>query len=444
MTRLSARTAGAASLAVAAALAMGACAGPALSGESGESGESSSAVDFTGVEPATEISFWSTHPGYSLDMEKAAAAAFKEKTGITVNIVSSGSSYGEAAQKYQTAQVSGDAGDLTLVSDVTWFSAYLNDSIMPIDEVFKAADLDTSTYYDAFFSDYAYDGQHYAVPYARSALVFMYNKDQFAKAGIQDAPTTWEELRTAAIKLKESGASDIPFGWPSDTSYVSWVMTPLLWSSGTDWATDWDFSPMTSEKTVSSVQWAQDSVTDGWAQVLSGDPSTLFGAGSVGMLINSSGGLRTIADAANFDYGIAKVPSGPGGDKVVATGGAGIAINSNTTPERQLAAAMFASFLTSEDYTKQMSEKSGYLPVRQGVDVSAAYEEFPGLEVSVESLADARSQSNARTFVPGGGTALDKGLMEILVSKADVTQTLQGVQTTLEQTYESQVKPHLR
>jgi sn-glycerol 3-phosphate transport system substrate-binding protein len=426
--------------ATSATMGLAAC-GPSTTASGGESGAAAQ-TDYSSVEPATEISFWGNHPGNSVDFETQVAQKFAEDTGITVDIVSAGSNYDEVAQKFQTAQVGGDAGDLVVVSDGTWFSAYLNGSITAVDSIFSSADLDATSYYPSLYDDYLYQDAHYAVPYARSLLVYMYNKDNFEKAGLGDAaPATWDEVKEYSEKLAAADTGAIPFTWASDTSYASWSMTSLLWANGADWSDGWDFSPMTSEATVSALQFAQDSITDGWAQVLSGDPSTVFGAGSVSQMINSSGGIGAIRDAAQFDVGVGVLPTGSSGDEdIVPSGGAGLAINANSSPEKQLAAAMFASYLTNAENTVAFSELTGYVPVRSDADTTALTADNPLFQPVIDSLDRTRSQSYARVLVPGGATALDSGLMDILVDKADVAETLNSMQSEIQSSYDTNVK----
>ena len=63
--------------------------------------------------------------------------------------------------------------------------------------------------------------------------------------------------------------------------------------------------------------------------------------------------------------------------------------------------------------------------------------ETPQFETAVNQLERARVQDHARLFVPGGDLALSQALQEILTSDADVQETLEGVQSELESTYES-------
>ncbi|WP_164996667.1 ABC transporter substrate-binding protein [Actinomyces minihominis] len=429
------------------ALALSAC-GPTVErsddegAASGEEPAATGETDWSTVEPADQISFWSNHPSGSIDLEKEIIANFEAETGIKVDLVTAGANYNEVSQKFQTAQVSGDAGDLVVLSDTTWFPAYLNGSITPLDEILEAAGNDTSTYHDSFYEDYLYEGSHYAVPYARSTILFFYNKDHYAAAGVADeTPATWDDVKEASLKIKDAGVSDTPFGYPSDTYFPSWTMSNLVWGYGGDWSDGWDFSAATSEATVAAMQFAQDSITDGWGAVLSGDPTTDFSAGAVSQILASTGGLRGILDTADFEVGIGFLPGGPvETEKVVPTGGAGVGIASNSTPEKQLAAAMFATYLTNPENTAFFSGGTGYLPVQKDADMSAVYADNPQFEIAVDELPMTRSQNFARVLVPGGAMVLDQGIMKILVNSDDVVTTLEGVETELQSIFDRDLK----
>ncbi len=450
MTMRTTRPALLASLAVS-ALALGAC-GPAVSGgpasSSGSSGTDpgttdTAAVDYSGIEPADRITVWSNHPGGSIDTENAIIADFTKETGITVDLVTAGANYEEVSQKFQTAQTSGDVGDVVVLSDATWFPAYLAGSIIPVDDVLEAAGADTSTYQETLFNDYAYEGAHYAVPYARSTPIFYYNKDLLAAAGVSTdaAPATWEDVKAAGEAVHGADANVAGFGFPPEAEYPAWTMANLVWGYGGSWSNEWDFSPLTSQADVDAIGFAQSGVTDGWATVLSDDPATGFSAGSVSMVIASTGSLTDILDTSTFDVGVGYLPAGPandgkGGEGIVPTGGAGLAIAAKADPAHRLAAAQFVDFMTNAQNTATFSGATGYLPVRTDADMSAVYAEQPAFKVAVEQLARTRSQDYARALLPGGDLALSKFLQSTLTSGTDPTAALTDLQAQLQGLYD--------
>ena len=118
-------------------------------------------------------------------------------------------------------------------------------------------------------------------------------------------------------------------------------------------------------------------------------------------------------------------------------------ISADSEPEEQLAAAMFIGFLTNTENTAMFSEATGYMPVQQDADMSAVYEETPQFEVAVDQLERARSQDNARVFLPGGDLELSQTLQEILTNDVDVAEEMESVQSSLEELYERDLASEL-
>ncbi len=65
---------------------------------------------------------------------------------------------------------------------------------------------------------YSYKGKNYGVPWDMGMVGWWYNKALFAKAGIQNPPTTWTEFLDDVKKLKAAGITPISLGegdkWP--------------------------------------------------------------------------------------------------------------------------------------------------------------------------------------------------------------------------------------
>lgn len=422
-------------------LVLTAC-GPSTGGDGNNGGDSD--VDYSGIEPADSISFWTNHPGGSIDIERELIEAFTAETGIEVDHVTAGANYEEVSQRFQTAQASGDVGDVIVLSDATWFPNYLNGSLAPLDPLFEAVEADTSTYVDALYGDYLYEGEHYGAPYARSTPLFYYNVDHYEAAGLDAAPETWDEVlsHSEALSGADTGAS--PFGFPPQAEYPAWTMANLVWSHGGAWSDEWDFSPLTSDGTVEALELAQGAVDDGLASVISGDPATDFSAGAISQVVASTGSLSGILETADFEVGVGFLPLGPTGDNaVVPTGGAGLSIADKSSPERQLAAAMFIDFVTNAENTADFSFSTGYLPVRSDADMSEVYAEVPAFEVAVNQLENTRSQDFARVFLPGGDLNLSQTLQRILTSDVEVSAELESLQATLQDLYDSDLAPLL-
>src|ERR1700754_2800240 len=174
--------------------ALAACGGPSLS----SSPESAPAADgdWSGVQPASQITWWSNHPGSSRPVEEELIKRFQHQNpGITVTLVTAGESYDEVAQRFQAASGTNNVPDLVGASDVWWFRYMINGQIIPLDGLATHLSIDTADYNRTLFDDYAFREQHWALPYARSTPLFYYNREVWQRAGLPDrAPETWDEL----------------------------------------------------------------------------------------------------------------------------------------------------------------------------------------------------------------------------------------------------------
>jgi sn-glycerol 3-phosphate transport system substrate-binding protein len=401
------------------ALALGACSGPNTSGSTASSSAANS-TDWSKVTPAAEITFWSSHPGKSQDVENSLIAAYhKTQSETKVTLVTAGATYEEVAQKFQTAQQGGQLPHVVLFSDVWWFRYFINDSIINLDGLLSYLKVDTADYVSGLYKDYAYNNLQWAVPYARSTPIFYYNKAMWAAAGLEDrAPKTWQEFATWAPKLKAANPSALS---------KDWTMT------------------CDSAEVVRTLQFTQDSVyKEKWAGVSAKDVSADFSAGAAASYVGSTGSLVGVLTTAKFDVGVGFLPGGSQAtDMVCPTGGAGLGIPKEITPEQQLAAAKFLAFLGLPENTAAFAAATGYLPVRKSSDMSAMYAKVPQARIAVDQLAHTRSQDYARVFLPGGDREIGIANSDVLTQQANITDRLAKLQSTLTGIYTSDVKPKL-
>ena len=424
------------------AAALAACGGPSVGGDDGGGGGDEDATDYSDIEPATEIAFWSSHPGGSKDVEAELLKQFTEKTGITVNHVTAGSNYEEIAQRFQTAQAAkDDLPAVVVLSDVWWFRYYINGNIAPLDPLIEQLDIEISDYRETLVEDYQYEDKQWALPYGRSTPLFYYNKDHFAAAGLEDrAPETWQEFEEWAPKLTQG---EVAYMYPDLAGYAGWTLQNVLWGQGTAWSDEWTMT-CTDPTTIEAMQWVQDSVySNGWAQVSSSDSADTFAAGVCSATIASTGSLIGVLEAASFEVGVGFLPAGPVDGPVCPTGGAGLGIPAEISPEEQLAGAMLIQFMGEAESTVAFSGATGYMPVRKSADISELLEKTPQIQTAIDQLEVARTQDYARVFLPGADQEMANSVGTILTAEGDVEDALTDLQAALEEIYSSQVEPKL-
>ncbi|MDQ4501849.1 ABC transporter substrate-binding protein [Sinomonas sp. ASV322] len=426
-------------------LALAACGGPDTSGGAGAT--KTADADFSGVKPAASIDFWTNHPGKSQDVEKQLVEKFQAANpGITVNLVTAGSSYEDIAQKFQTAQAAKSGLPAVVVlSDVWWFRYYINGNIIPVDALIKQLGVQVSDYRDSLVKDYQYGGKQWAMPYARSTPLFYYNKDHFKAAGLPDrAPKTWDEFGEWAPKLMAAGLAQRAFQYGPMAGYAGWTMQNNLWGWGTGWSKDWDIT-CDSDDAVAAMQWIQDTVYKGkWAGVSSKDQADDFAAGIASATLASTGSLVGVLKNAKFNVGVGFLPGGPKATtNVCPTGGAGLGIPSGISKEQQLAAATFIKFVGEPENAALFSAATGYMPVRKSADMTAVLAKTPQIQTAIDQLAVTRVQDNARAFLPGADQEMGKTAAKILTQQGDVKSEMSALKKTLQGIYEKDVKPKL-
>jgi sn-glycerol 3-phosphate transport system substrate-binding protein len=301
--------------------------------------------------------------------------------------------------------------------------------LKPLDDMFTANSTPIDDYVDALVNDYLAQGQHWALPFARSTPLFYYNKDMFAAAGIADAPKTWDEFAGYAAQLTDSSKSVVAYSHGSAASYLAWIFQPVIWQYGGEYS-DAEFNiHINSEQGVAAGTFYQKSIQDGWANSVDA-PIDDFNAGLTATTVASTGSLAGVKANATFEFGTAFLPEGPAGFGCC-TGGAGLAIPAAT--EKADAAYAFTTWRTQPENTAWWSQNTGYMPVRKSAVDSMAdfFTENPNFKVAVDQLAKTRSQDSARVFIPNGDQIIGGAIEKIIVDLGDVKGALDEVAATL-------------
>ncbi|OFT36355.1 ABC transporter substrate-binding protein [Corynebacterium sp. HMSC08C04] len=425
-----------------ASVSLSACAGTS-------STDSQAKKNSSGSGEVTELTWWSNHPGSSKDIETEIISRFeKENPDIKINLIDAGKNYEEAAQKFNAALTGSDLPDIVVLSDVWWYNFAINGQIANVDELAKEANVDLSSYVQPLYEDYAYDGGHFALPFARSTPLFYYNKDAWKKAGLPDrGPKSWDEMDKWATKLADANPDMQAFGWGDAVDYLGWIFQGPLWSKGGAYSDEWELK-FTDPKTIEAVEWLK-KVTDekeGYSYV-GNDMAMEFSTGRAAATVLSTGDLSGITENAKFDLGTAFLPN-PNGDGACPTGGAGLAIPAGIDKNRQIAAIKFIDFVTNDQNTSYWSQNVGYMPVRKTAmeldEQKKFMEENPNFKTAIEQLPDTRPQDYARVFLPGADQEIGGAFEKIVTNRDDVKKTLTDLEKTLQSIYDNQVKPVIK
>ncbi|MFM9370618.1 ABC transporter substrate-binding protein [Streptomyces sp. Da 82-17] len=219
-----------------------------------------------------------------------------------------------------------------------------------------------------------YDGKTYALPMDLAAMVVYYNKDAFAKAGVDEPGGDWTlaDFEKAAESLTRDGKKGFGLSF-SDLHSLTMALTyngarpatadgkPQLDDPKLVEAYDWYAGLATKAKSASVPASSSDG---GWAE-------TQFVNGNTAMAVDGTWNLGSHTGEAKFKVGVAPIPAGPDGSRTyVANSGFGMSKSCAYKEETAKALAV----LTGPEAQQYLAEQGRVFPAR--TDAQPAYEKF--------------------------------------------------------------------
>lgn len=232
---------------------------------------------------------------------------------------------------------------------------------------FNSADYLSSV--TGYYSDT--NGNILSMPFNSSTPVLFYNKELFAKAGIKEAPKTWEQMETVSEALLQNGVS---CGFT--TSWQSWIQlenfsarhdvpfaTKENGFAGMD--TELAFNSPTQVAHIQKMSEWQKSGVFSYAGRRS-DSAPKFYSEECAMYMGSSAGYAGMKRNTKFDFGVSQLPYWESETKTpnnTIIGGASLWVLQGHSKEEYKGVASFLSFLSRADVQADWHQFSGYLPI---------------------------------------------------------------------------------
>ena len=152
-------------------------------------------------------------------------------------------------------------------------------------------------------------------------------------------------------------------------------------------------------------------------------------------MLASTGDLGAVNNDATFEFRTAFLPEAK--QFGCCTGGAGLAILADKSPEQQAAGFEFIKFATSPATTAYWSQNTGYMPVRKSAaedeTMIAFWAENPNSKTAFDQLALTQPQDSARVFIPNGDQIIGGGLEKITINGQDAQSAFDEVAEILEE-----------
>ncbi|WP_339722815.1 sn-glycerol-3-phosphate ABC transporter substrate-binding protein UgpB [Marinomonas primoryensis] len=284
-------------------------------------------------------------------------------------------------------------------------------AIYPVHQLMRESGqpFDESTYLSAVTGYYtSSEGKMLSMPFNSSTPVLYYNKDLFKKAGISQAPKTWQDVESVSKKLQASG---VTCGFT--TAWQSWVQLENFSSRhNVPFATlDNGFGGLKTELAFNGpLQVAHVKKMGEWQKsgVFSysgrtNDGAAKFYSQECAMFTESSAGYAGIKRNAKFDFGVAELPYWEGKVKQPSNtiiGGASLWVLQGHTKEEYKGVASFLSYLSRASVQADWHQFSGYLPITHAAyDLTKGqgfYAANPGTETGVIQMTTGTPTANTK------------------------------------------------
>ncbi|RAU16643.1 sn-glycerol-3-phosphate ABC transporter substrate-binding protein UgpB [Nitrincola tibetensis] len=247
------------------------------------------------------------------------------------------------------------------------------------------------------------NGNMLSFPFNSSTPIMYYNKDAFAKAGLDsdNPPSTWAEMVSASEKLRETGASNCGFttSWPSWVmleNFSAWHNLPLgTQANGFEgFNTEFTFNNPEVARHWDNLKTWQDAGVFKWGGPGPGpDAAPLFYSGECAMFFGSSASRSGVLANAKFDVGFGFQPyydDVEGAPQNSIIGGATLWVLRGHAEQDYAAVAAFFEYLSQAEIQADWHQSTGYLPITQAsYDLTQSqgyYDANPGADTSIKQM----------------------------------------------------------
>lgn len=344
------------------------------------------------VEPAKEIAFWHSLSGPIGEELNNLVNRYNQSQDQIKVIASFQGNYTEANGSLQQAIAAKIEPAIAMVESNYYYTYEATNQFEDLTPYMERDGVNPDDFIQGLMpANLTTDSGIFAVPFNRSSAVLYYNKEMFREVGLdpEQPPKTWDELFEYAKKLS---IPDERWGFTTYTevfpltAFIAQAGGKLINDNGTDIGFKDDGSGVEALNVWLTMK--KDNSMKINAATAFGMTNQDFIQQKVGMAMGSTGDLSNYMNNAEFEFGVAFLPSYKKAS--TPTGGAYLGVPKNATPAEKEAAWQFIKFATSVEQIYEFSIATGYLPTRHSAveyePFKKLWEENPQYKVAYDQL----------------------------------------------------------
>jgi ABC-type glycerol-3-phosphate transport system substrate-binding protein len=339
-----------------------------------------------GSEGRTQVVFWHAMGGpLGIVMDDLVTRYNKSQSNYFIKSVNMGS-YDTLAKKVLASLVAKEAPDISQNYETLTKKFIRHNKIVCLDDLIasEAEDIKADII-PVLLDNNTFDGKLYSFPFNKSVPVLYYNKDIFARVGLdpEQPPRTLEEMVKYCHTITEyhrntPGADRSVYGYGCSKANVWSFLNRILQYGGKIVSEDGHKSHFGDQASINALAYLQNMLKEGIAREGQGfDHQNDFIAGKCAIIESSIVSKVFMEGSIEFNFGVAPLPGyiiNPNPEMTineseinrgVILSGSNINIFNNGDPKKIAGAWDFVKWFTSTEIGAEWSIRTTYLPVRK-------------------------------------------------------------------------------
>ena len=293
----------------------------------------------------------------------------------------------------------------------------------------KEADFEKDGYHKAMLDLGTFNDEVYGLPFSVSLPVGYYNMDLLKAGGIEELPTTWDEVIAACETMKANGVENPMFwGW---NITGNWFVQALMWSQDAALVTDGKVNLDTPEATTTFATMKSLFRGCNMKNLTWKDALASFSVGEIGMMYWSTSAVGAVErEQGDFELQTGSFPGIDTAPKGLPAGGnAAMLTTTSDDPAVQEAAWAWLTFITSGEGAAEVAKTTGYMPPNKAANeiiLADFYEQNPNKMTAVNQLPLLREW---QAYPGDNGLAITQviydGIESVVIGDQDDIEALQ-------------------